>query len=147
MWEQYRAPREPREQDPTSTQPSERSGAEEFLPVAEEFGSAPATGSKAGATVGAVAAGFFVLVMLLVGVVAASETSSSEPQSDYDDWYACIAEEEADGSGLLSPADLCELGHDRPPGYVDTYEYDPLGGGYGSGGDGSGGYGSGGYGR
>jgi len=92
--------------------------------MADEFGPATRAGGQSkgfGAAIGIVAA--VVSVAIGLGIGNAAKTSS---ESDYSDWYDCIAEESAGDPGLLSPADLCEIGHKRPPDYVDDYEYDPF---------------------
>lgn len=104
MWEQYEAPKE---------QPATHEPRDPGL-------SRPAAGGRGaqGAVVGLVA----VVAMIGGGVAIASSNGTSE--SDYSDFYECVAEEEADDPGLLSPADLCDIGNERPPDYVDDYEYE-----------------------
>ncbi|WGX96595.1 hypothetical protein [Nocardioides sp. L-11A] len=120
MWQQYRAPDDEPPPDPGLSAPRAiRAG-----------GSNPGTGP----VVGIVA----VVATVVIGALVASSVGAAQ-ESDHADWYDCIAEERADGSGgLLSPADLCDIGHERPPGYVDEEddeEVAPFGapgfGGYG----------------
>ncbi|HWJ65061.1 MAG TPA: hypothetical protein VNT31_00145 [Nocardioides sp.] len=81
--------------------------------------------SGAGRVIGVVS----VLAVIGIGVGIAS---SAGP--DYSGFHECLAAEEVEAdSGYLSPADICEIGHDVPPDYVDEYEYDPFEDGYGSG--------------
>lgn len=111
MWEQYESPEEKREKA-------------EQVPAFEPAG-APirAGGSRSGAGVVVGLVAFMVAAGVAVGIAGSAEQQSVEP--DYSGFYDCVAEEQADGdSGLLSPADLCEIGNERPPDYVD--EYDPT---------------------
>lgn len=121
MWETYEPPekREPQSgrQPPPRPAPQRRSVADEFRPAIRAGGQSRGVG----AAIAIVAA--VVSVAIGIGVASSVETSS---ESDYSDWYDCIAEESAGDPGLLSPADLCEIGHERPPDYVDDYECDPF---------------------
>lgn len=105
MWEQY---------EPPGEQPAEPQRIARRPIVAGR--------SRAGTGVGI----FIGLVAILVVVaITVGAVGSSEP--DYSGFYNCVAEKNAeDDTGLLSPADLCEIGNERPPDYVDDHEYDPF---------------------
>lgn len=120
MWEQY----EPSGEEPTEnakpTRPplgSERQWAE--LPDPQPIiAGGTRSGSGRGVFIGLAS---LVFIGTCVGVAG-----SWDPEPDYSGFYACVAEKEADGPSLLSPADLCEIGNERPPDYVDDHEYDPF---------------------
>ena len=65
-----------------------------------------------------------IMVTLAIGVGAMGSDGSSFEQSG---WDACIESYADDEPGLITPADLCEIGHERPPGYTeyDDYDWDP----------------------
>lgn len=112
-WERYEPPGEE----------SPRSTSADPTPVASEFsGSYVNTGGPrrgaGGRVVGLALAGVAAVIAVGVGVGAA-EMDSSDSESE---WYACIAEYDDGEPGLLSPADLCDIGHDRPDDYVDDFE-------------------------
>lgn len=69
-----------------------------------------------------------VAVAVTIGVGVAASEGVAEPEAPYSDWYECIEEYDDREPGLLTPADLCEIGHERPPGYTefDDYEFDPF---------------------
>lgn len=115
MWEQYEPPSERPEQQSATPDPGLRPSGPGRRPPLVAGGSRPGSGS--GVAVGLVA----TLAIIGIGVGLAS---SGDPEPDYSGFYACVAEEEADDPGLLSPADLCDIGNERPPDYVDDYEYD-----------------------
>lgn len=131
VWEQYDVsgdrPEQPDEPPATvgPTQPRR--------PRDPGFSGSPSTGTTAGSpTVAGGSRGSAGLIVGLVAVIGtigggvAIASSAAEPEPDYSGFYSCVAEEEADDPGLLSPADLCEIGNERPPDYVDNYEYDPF---------------------
>ncbi|GAA1507213.1 hypothetical protein [Nocardioides humi] len=118
MWEQYEKP------DDDQGRPAASSGVPD---PGLSTGRSTRTGGDAGAGVALGIVGALAAVVIGI-VVASSAGSTTNRESDDSDWYACIAEQKAQArGGLLSPADLCEIGHERPSGYVDDDEYDPLG--------------------
>ncbi|MBM7517740.1 hypothetical protein [Nocardioides nitrophenolicus] len=120
MWEQYDAPDERPGEKPAEPAPAR----EQPLLAPDEFGP---VGARGGGSATGVLIGILVVIAVVVIGAVASSAEWTGSGADHSDWYDCIAEQEADGTGLLSPAELCDIGHERPPGYVDTYEYDPLG--------------------
>jgi hypothetical protein len=74
----------------------------------------------------------FGIVGVVVFAVAVggglSDSGFVEEPSDAG-WYDCIESYADDEPGILTPADLCEIGHDRPADYTgfDDYDFDPLG--------------------
>lgn len=124
MWDQYEPPGEEPTEKAKPAEPtrpplgSEKHWAE--LPEPQPI-MAGGTRSKTGLGV------FVGLASLaLIGFsVGTARSWDSEPS--YSGFYECVAEKEAEGDpGLLSPADLCEIGNERPPDYVDDHEYDPF---------------------
>lgn len=64
-------------------------------------------------------------VVAAVGIGIAASNASSEEDSG---WHDCIESYQDEEPGLLTPADFCEIGHERPAGYdeYDDYDFDPY---------------------
>ncbi|MCX6398807.1 MAG: hypothetical protein NTX33_02610 [Propionibacteriales bacterium] len=105
MWEQYQPP---------SEQPTE--------PVQRVTRRPPVVAGGARSRGAGAVVGLAATVVIVGSGLAIAGSGNDEP--DYSGFYDCVAAEEADDPGLLSPADLCEIGNERPPDYVDDYEYD-----------------------
>lgn len=125
MWEQYEPPGERAEKPSSATDPGLTPTDPGLTPTGNAQpivagGTRPRSGSGNGLVVGLVAS-----LAIIGGIVGVAR--SAEPEPDYSGFYECVAEQEAGDSGLLSPAELCQIGHDRPPDYVDDHEFDLFG--------------------
>lgn len=92
---------------------------------------APRPGIRAGGHRSSGGAGIAIAAVGIVAAVAmgvAAASGAASPEDEYADWYDCIESYQEEEPGLLTPADLCEIGHERPPGYseYDDYDFDPF---------------------
>lgn len=83
-----------------------------------------ATGSRGSTSAGALLGLGAAIASVAIGIGTAGLASGgpSQEQLEREAWDECIAEYDGRDSGLLSPADLCEIGHERPEGYVDQQD-------------------------
>lgn len=128
MWEQYETPEEKRENaassspDPSPPHDTDQPPTISVFPPGVPRSRPTRDSSGAGVVGGVVAA----LVAVGISATALAANSSGGAQ-DHSGFHDCVAEQEAGDPGLLSPAEICEIGNERPTDYVDDYEYDPFG--------------------
>lgn len=134
MWETYEPPE--RREPPSGPPPSPPAAPPRFS-QADEFGPALRAAGQSrgvGAAIGIVAV--VISAAVSIGVASSVDHRSTQPDNDHSGWYDCLAEERGRDNGLLSAEDLCEIGNDPPPGYVDddhdAFDESGYGGSYGS---------------
>ena len=137
MWRRYEPPAEPEPEDPEqparwpvlpdatqrARQPQQASRSPYSSNRRRPLAAAGASGkgSTGGLLVGMV--GVLATVAIAFGTAGSVDDAGSEQSG----WDACIDSYADDEPGLITPADLCEIGHERPPGYTeyDDYEWEP----------------------
>lgn len=92
---------------------------------------APRPGVRAGGPRSSGGAGVVIAVVgmiAVVGIGVAASNGAASPEQEYSGWYDCIESYQDEEPGLLTPADFCEIGHEKPPGYseYDGYDFDPF---------------------
>jgi hypothetical protein len=92
-----------------------------YDPAAHRRGPGRVVSGRQAASPAAALFGIVALVAVAGVGFAAVGSSQAREQSEREAWDECIASYRDREPGLLSPADLCEIGHERPEGYT---EYD-----------------------
>lgn len=133
MWNKYEPPAEqqpdePRPEPEQSQQPASWPRLGDGRPEAaprRRYRPAPGhvvAGRSSASPVAALAGIIGIIAVAGVGFAAVGSSQSQE-RSEREAWDECIASYGDREPGLLSPADLCEIGHERPEGWADD-EYD-----------------------
>lgn len=132
MWRRYEPPAEHEPEDPE--QPAQWPVLPDPTREVEQPQQArPASYSSnrprvaAGTSGKSPAAGLLVGMVSVLGAVAigvGAAGSADDSSGEQSEWDACIASYADKEPGLLTPADFCEIGHERPPGYTEYDDYD-----------------------
>lgn len=120
MWETYRGDDDPKPEQPRPEQPEISLYPPTTPDRSADFPTRPARSScGTGVAIGGVA----IAIAIAIGAASGADDSASSG-SEYQDWYDCIDSYSDEEPGFLTPADLCEIGHERPPGYTEFDDYD-----------------------
>lgn len=111
----------PRYEPPAATAPP-------VQPLPRPYASRPGIRAGGHRSGGAGIAIAVVGVIAAVGIGVAASNGAASPEEEYAGWYDCIESYADEEPGLLTPADFCEIGHEKPPGYseYDDYDFDPF---------------------